>query len=132
MTIKWAEGRTEKAAPQPRNWAERLHSKQQKEYTAAKKPDYASAFAKWNAFIPDGGWIVSPKGANPITFEVMAGSLLAKTMLAGSYQQIGFGSRIVAGAIKENVETNRYAPERIFGHAGEVPTVLFSIPLPKA
>ena len=130
--MKLAGGFTEKAAPQPRNWAEKLHAKQQREYAANRKPTYEDSFQKWNAFVSDGGWIISPKGANPITFEVIADSLLAKTMRAGSYQQIGFGSRIVANASRENIEQNRYMPARYLNHAGEVSTILFSIPLPKA
>ena len=33
---------------------------------------------------------------------------------------------------KENAESNRYAPERVVTHAGEVATVLFQVALPKA
>ena len=125
-----AAGFSEKAAPQPRNWAERLHSKQQKEYTASKKPDYQSAFQKWNELAPSSAWIISPRGANPITLEVVANCFLADTLKA-SHQVIGYGSRLMAGAIRENIAP-RYMPEQIVTHAGEIPTILFSIPLPKA
>ena len=124
-----AAGFSEKAAPQPRNWAERLHSKQQKEYAA--KAHICRRLDKWNSFYNDGGWIISPKGANPITFEVIADSLLAATLQANGHQLAGAGSRIISNAVRENV-ASRYAPVRIISHAGEVPTILFSIPLPKA
>ena len=71
------------------------------------KPTYADAFDKWNSFYNDGGWIISPKGANPITFEVIADSLLAATLQANGHQLAGAGSRIISNAIRENV-ASRY------------------------
>jgi hypothetical protein len=89
-------------------------------------------FDKWHSLAKDGGgWIISPPGSNPITIEAVKDSLLDRTMRTAGYNVMGMGSRIVPGAIKENIAQNRYMPERIVTHAGEVSTVLFQIALPK-
>jgi hypothetical protein len=120
---------TAKAAPQLRNWQELQHQRQQQ---GTKKEGYQEFFDKWHSLAKDGGGrIISPPGSNPITIEAVKDSLLDRTMRTAGYNVMGMGSRMVAGAIKENVEQNRYAPERVIGHAGEAQTVLFSISLPK-
>ena len=65
------------------------------------------------------------------TGQKLSASSIAQDLRTAGYNVMGMGSRIVPGAIKENIAQNRYMPERIVTHAGEVSTVLFQIALPK-